>query len=69
MRVYKCEMPNCNEYIPEDELKKIKYNDKTVNICIYCDDGSYESVSLSGGDNFDSIKKVEKIRKQNNKQD
>lgn len=67
MRIYKCGIPSCEEYIPEDELKKVKLFNNIINICMICDDGSYETVN--GGEHFDTIKKSEKIRKRKKKQD
>lgn len=67
MNVYHCGMPGCNEYIPEDELKRVKYNNKVINICMLCDDDSYEPIN--GGEYVDKTKKTEKIRRKRNQQD
>lgn len=67
MKFYKCEMPNCGEYITEDELKQVKYNGRVINICTLCDDGSFEPVN--GGEHYESTKKIEKIRRKRRKED
>lgn len=66
MKFYKCEVPGCGEYIPEDELKRVKYDNKIINICMICDDDSFEPIH--GGDNVDTIEKNEKFRKKRNQQ-
>lgn len=66
MNIYRCGIPGCNEYISENELKKVKYENNIINICMLCDDDSYEPM---GGDSIDSIKKIEKIRKTRNNND
>lgn len=67
MKVYKCGMLGCNAYITEDELNKVKYNGKIIDICSSCDDGSLEL--LDGGEHFDTIEKAEKFRKKRNQWD
>lgn len=61
MKTYKCGMPHCSEYISEDELIRVRYNNKLIDICMTCDDGSLDFVT--GGEHHDTIEKIEKIRR------
>ncbi|MDF2534307.1 MAG: hypothetical protein K0R18_464 [Bacillales bacterium] len=59
-------MPDCNNYTPEEEIKKVWLDDKTIiTICESCDDGSLKSVK-GQGDTRESFKKIEKIRRGKN---
>ena len=61
MKYFKCGIPNCDEYISEDELKKVIYEEKIIYICMFCDDENYKEVT--SGDNYDSFKKIEKFKR------
>lgn len=61
MNIVKCGIHNCNNYLFEEEVKFVLYNNKVIPICDICDDGSYEEVMV--GDHRESFKKIEKIRR------
>lgn len=67
MNIIKCGIPGCNKYIVEEEAKAVLYNNKLINICESCDDGSYEYVKTNSGGNHGTFYKVEKIKKRKNK--
>lgn len=62
MKIFKCDIPGCNNYVPEEETKKVWYNNTVITICESCDDGSYKPVK-SQGDVHESFKKIEKIKR------
>lgn len=64
MKIFKCEMPGCKNYVSEEEIKLVWNIDNTeiVLICESCDDGSLEEVD-NLGDAHESFKKIEKIRR------
>ncbi|MNC18223.1 hypothetical protein D3C81_500690 [compost metagenome] len=62
MNIVRCGMNGCNEHLLEEDAKFINYNNKIIPICDICDDGNYDELIV--GDNHESFKKIEKIRKQ-----
>lgn len=64
MKIFKCDMPGCKNYISEEETKKVWSFDhkKQLVICESCDDGSLEEVNKLG-DAYEPFEKIEKIRR------